>query len=222
MTAEPPRHTVAKIGQDWDWQQITRLSPFTRADGSGPARQQTKVRLCHDGRYLRVRFDCDDLVIWGNYEKRDDPIYLEEAVEVFIAPGADDPARYFEFEFSPDGVIWDGIISNPRLDGSGFQADVAWNCKGVQWQAVRNDAQHTWHVWLALPLKELCGGGEIPKQWRANFYRIDRPKNESNDALAEFSCWSPTYTSPASFHMPRHFGMLTLGEEDEQEDDNRR
>lgn len=206
-----PRHTVMRVQEDWDWANVPALPAFTRVDGSGPARQQTKVRVCHDGRFLRVRFDCQDKSIWGNHLRRDDPIYEEEAVEVFIAPGDADPARYFEFEVSPDGILWDGIIDNPTLDAKAFRGNTAWNCQGIHWKAQRNDAQNTWHVWIALPLKELAGSDTLPTTWRANFYRIDRPYQNKDDSMAEFSCWSPTLTSPASFHQPRMFGTLELG-----------
>ena len=207
-----PRFTVPRIApdQELDWARLPALPKLMLADGSGPARQQTKIRLCHDSRFLRARFDCEDVSIWGTFLKRDDPIYEEEAVEIFLAPGADDPQRYFEFEVSPDGVLWDGIIENPSLDGAQFSGNVAWDCPGIHWKAQRNDSLNIWHVWIALPLRELAGSDVIPSTWRANFYRIDRPFQNSDPARAEFSCWSQTLTSPASFHQPRRFGLLEL------------
>jgi hypothetical protein len=205
-----PRYAVTRVKDDWDWKQIPALPPMQRADGSGPARQQTKIRACHDGVYLRIRFDCDDTSIWGNYTRRDDPIYEEEAVEVFIAPGTGDPAYYFEFEVNPDGVLWDGRIVNAGLEADDLQVDQRWNCEGIHYKAERNDPMNKWHVWLALPLKVLSAGATIPNQWRANFYRIDRPFQNKSDAMGEFSCWSPTLTRPAAFHKPRRFGYLDL------------
>jgi hypothetical protein len=210
MSDALPRCVVTRVKEDWDWANIPALPPLVKADGSGPARQQTKIRVCHDGSMLRIRFDVQDTSIWGNFLKRDDPIYEEEAVELFIAPGADDPERYFEFELNPDGVLWDGKIVNPGLDGTRLQVESTWNCDGAHWKAQRNDNANAWHVWLALPLRALAGGDEIPEVWRANFYRIDRPYQNKNDAMGEFSCWSPTLTSPAAFHRPRRFGTLQL------------
>jgi hypothetical protein len=64
------------------------------ADGSGPAEQQTVARVCYDSRALYVRFDCDDRDIWGTFYRRDQPIYAEEVVELFIGVGEEDPVRY--------------------------------------------------------------------------------------------------------------------------------
>jgi hypothetical protein len=205
-----PNYTVTKVDDDWEWRNIPALPPLIKADGSGPARQQTKIKLCHDGRMLRVHFEVQDTSIWGTYLKRDDPIYEEEAVELFIAPGAEDPERYFEFEINPDGVLWDGKILNPGLAGEHMVVDYKWNCEGLHWKAERNDNRNVWHVWLGLPLRVLAGRETIPKTWRANLYRIDRPYLNKDDTMAEFSCWSPTLTKPATFHRPRRFGFLTL------------
>src|SRR5690349_8240940 len=97
----------------WSWGDVPALPPFVLADGSGPAAQQTTARVCHDDEALYVRFDCEDRDIWGSYTRRDDPIYDEEVVELFVAPGAETPARYYEFEVSPNGVLLDAQIFNP-------------------------------------------------------------------------------------------------------------
>ena len=113
------------------------LPPFLLADGSGLAVQQTTVRLAWDEAALHVRFDCADRDAWGTFTRRDDPIYQEEAVEVFLAPGAADPARYFEFEVSPRGTLFDAIVWNPDSDRATMRADPAWDCPhfhGISWR----------------------------------------------------------------------------------------
>ena len=64
------------------------------------------MRLAWDERALHVRFDCADRDAWGTYRERDDPLYEEEVVEVFLAPGEADPRRYVELEVSPAGVLF--------------------------------------------------------------------------------------------------------------------
>ena len=71
-----------------DWQPLSTLTPFMLADGSGPAEQQTTVRACADDQALAVHFHCLDRDIWGDFRKRDDPIYEEEVVEIFLSPGS--------------------------------------------------------------------------------------------------------------------------------------
>ena len=190
----------------WDWGSVPALPPFVLADGSGPALQQTTARACWDVEALYIRFDCLDRDIWGAYTRRDDPIYDEEAVEVFIAPGSAAPVRYYEFEISPNGVLLDALIDNPTSRRTDLRANFAWDCPGLRWWAGRDDLAGRWWAALAIPWAAIGPPGMPAAIWRANFYRIERPR----DAAPEFSCWSPTYTEPADFHRPAYFGTLYL------------
>jgi hypothetical protein len=190
-----------------DWGCLPVLTPFILADGSQEARHQTSVHLCHTEKILYIRFDCQDQDIWGNYTRRDDPIYNEEAVEVFIAPNPSDPIDYYEFEVSPNGVLFDALIHNPNgKNDAQMTGDRSWDCPGIRWQAGRNDLQQHWWAVLAIPWHSLMTQSVLPRFWRANFYRIERPSNEE----AEYSCWSPVMTPVADFHRPAMFGILTI------------
>ena len=191
---------------DWHWQDLQALPPLRIADGSSIAEQRTEVRLCHENDILYVHFLCDDRDIWGLYTQRDDPIFDEEVVEVFLAPGVKDPIEYAEFEISPNGVLLDAWIVNPSGDRADMTADFSWDCNGLQWYAGRDDARDQWWAIFGIPLRSLVTGGQTPHTWRANFFRIDRPRGGRD----EFSCWSPTNTDPADFHRPACFGQLIL------------
>lgn len=185
---------------------VAPLTPFVRADGSGPALQQTTVRIAHDGATLFVRFDCEDRDVWGTFEQRDDPLWQEEVVEVFLAPGRADPIRYFELEVSPRGVLFDARIENPATDRARRVVDLAWDCPGIAWRAGLLSVPSGWRAELSIPWASLAPAGSIPEVWRANFYRVERPR----DGDTEYSCWCPTWTEPADFHRPERFGALAF------------
>lgn len=215
MTQNLPTYHVSRLPQNWDtqaaptawpWADLPALPPFTLANGSGPAAQQTTARVGYDSQALYVRFDCDDHDIWGNYAQRDDPIYDEEVVELFIAPGSANPVHYFEFEVSPNGVLLDAKVYNPTSQRTELEVDTGWDCPNLRWQAGRNDAAGHWWAVLVVPWAAIAPPGELPQIWRANLYRIERPGNDE----PEFSCWSPTMTNPADFHKPARFGALIL------------
>jgi hypothetical protein len=167
--------------------------------------QPTHLRLCASADALFVRFDCEDRDIWGTFTGRDEPLYEEEVVEVFIAPGVGDPLDYFEFEVSPNGVLFDARVHNPgdRHDPR-FAVEAGWDCPGLQWRAGINPDRRSWRAELMIPWRSLCPSGRLPDAWRANFYRIERPR----DSQPEYSCWSPTLTPAPDFHVPRRFGTL--------------
>ncbi|HVR99301.1 MAG TPA: carbohydrate-binding family 9-like protein [Thermoanaerobaculia bacterium] len=188
--------------EDQPWAEVEGFTLDHLADGTGPPAQPTRVSLCQDQQFLYIRFDRTDRDAWGTYERRDDPIYEEEAVEVFLAAGEDDPLRYYEFEVSPRGVLFDAVIHNPTSQKADRTADLSWDCPGLLWQAGAGAAAQDWWAALAIPWSAI-GQARV---WRANFYRIERPR----DGAPEFSCWSPTLTSPADFHKPARFGVLEL------------
>ncbi len=192
----------------WDdaagWALVPESTPLWLADGSAPAEQSTRVRVCFDDDALYVRFDCSDRDIWGTYTERDDPIYEQEAVEVFVAPGEQEPVRYFEFELSPNGVLFDATVYNPTSTRADLQCDSTWQCPGLRWMAQRNDVAQEWWGAFAIPWASITPDGNVPTVCRANFYRIER----AHDRAAEFSCWCPTMTAPADFHKPAYFGYL--------------
>lgn len=186
-----------------DWRALPVLPPFVLADGSAPAVQQTAVRVCADAHMLYLRFDCDDRDIWAGYTRRDQPIYDEEVVELMISPGPAAPTRYYEFEVSPTGVLFDALIENPGTGHANIAVHTGWDCAGLRWLAGQDQPAGRWWAALAIPWASIGGPAQL---WRANFYRIERPR----DGPPEYSCWSPTMTEPADFHRPAHFGTLAL------------
>ncbi len=199
--AQTPDHT------QWPWEELPSLPAFILADGSAPARQQTNVRIGYDDTNFYVRFDCADTDIWGKATARDSAIYDEEVVELFIAPGEAHPTYYYEFEVSPLGTLLDLDVHSPNLERRGLQANFAWDCPGLKWSAERYDAANHWRAYLVVPWHSIGATGTVlPARWRANFYRIERPR----DQPPEFSCWSPTMSEPADYHRPAYFGHLHL------------
>ncbi len=196
----PRRSTIG-----WSWEQIPALPPLVRVDGSGAPEQATAVRLAWDDGALHVRFDCADRDAWGTHERRDDPLYEEEAVEIFLAAGEEIPRVYYEFEVSPRGVLFDACVHNPHSRRSDMRTEVEWDCPGIRWQAGRGTEREDWWAVLSIPWAPVGGPASV---WRANFYRIERPRD---GAPPEFSAWSPTLTTPADFHKPARFGVLELG-----------
>jgi hypothetical protein len=184
---------------------LPALSPFVLADGSALAKQQTTTRLAYTDDALYVHFTAQDNDIWGSYSKRDEPIFNQEVVEVFIAPGETAPIDYFEFELSPNGVLLDARVHNPTSQRVDLRVDLAWNAD-LDYRVQRHDEAGYWTAQFVIPWTAMITG-MVPRSWRANFYRIERPRKTE----AEFSCWSATMTSPADFHKPAYFGYLTLG-----------
>ncbi len=184
---------------------------LVRSTDGGEPTWPTSVALSWNASGLGVRFECRDDRAWATLTKRDAPLWQEEVVEVFLAPGIDDPREYFEIEINPLGALFDARVSNPDDDRATMRVDESWDWPGIVWRAGRLDRQHDWWAELVLPWRGL-GLGKMPRLWRANFFRVERPRGiaSSDD---EYSAWSPSLVDPADFHRPSSFGLLVVGEE---------
>jgi len=174
-------------------------------------KQQTTARILWDDGYLYISWHCEDSQIWSTLTVRDDTLYQQEVVEVFINPDGDREA-YLELEVNSLGTLWDGFVL--KRD-SGLIGILAWNSfelrRGVNLEGTVNDPSDkdkSWSVELAVPLDELVTAPNVPSKsgdkWRLNLYRIDLPQR--NKELADYSAWSPV--SGESYHDPDRFGEI--------------
>lgn len=193
------------------WSDVPPLLAFIPAGGHGVARWPTTARLLQDDTYLYVRFECEDGDAWSTFERRDEPLHEQEAVEIFLAPGGRAPSEYFELQVSPKGVLFDARVSNPRGDRSALVTDTSWDCPGIRWAVGKGTQRQDWWAGLAIPWRALevaAGleeGGRAARVWRANLYRIERPRDGSRP---ELTAWCPTLRDPPDFHRPARFGVL--------------
>jgi hypothetical protein len=192
------------------WARPARASSAKLRDSStgSPARLETTFTPYHDGHRLIVVFSCNDDEIVSNYEERDQPLYEEDVVEIFLAPAA--LTEYFEIEVSPRGTVFDARVHSPDLDRSTMRADRSWDCAelfaGVR--ITRGEGElFTVETAVVIPFASL--DVEPPRAgavWRANFFRIDRSESHGDS----FSAWQPTGKTPPDFHVPEAFGKLVF------------
>lgn len=179
--------------------------PLRDATHGGAPTMATSVSLTYDPRALYVHFAGDDQRDFkASFQKRDDPLYEEDVLEIFLTAG--DLTRYMEIEVSPLGTLFDARVHSPHGDRREMEVYRDWDCRGL-WAASRRAGTGPiirFDTLVTLPFDGL--GLEPPKggvEWRANFYRIDR--RPSGD---EYSAWSPTLRRPADFHLPSAFGTI--------------
>lgn len=194
----PP--TVNGLLDDDAWKNAPEVS-FIHSEDGAPVTRQTTAKMCWDDKNLYVSFNSIDPVIWSTMTKRDDALYTEDVVEVFLNPTCD-LTHYYEFEFSPKNTILDLSVIYDNLKHS-FKGNFPWNCDGIQ-SAIDQKANVGWTTEVAIPFASMNRTTPKPgERWRGNIYRIDyEPKP------AEYQAWSPTLKNPASFHVPERFGTI--------------
>ena len=193
----------------------------------------TEAAVVWDTDNLYVAFSCRDSEPWSRMSKRDEHLWEEEVVEVFLDPDGD-ATNYPELEVSPNNVVVDLLIPRPRA-GELAKA-IAWDIANLRTAVSRHAAG--WTAEIAMPWKSLGGSGTAvaPKpgdKWRVGLYRIKRPggaaKSDRIAALVErqkagsrpeieeeltrlraddeYQAWSPTRPD-RGFHDPERFGIV--------------
>ena len=170
------------------WQHAAVLGNFTLLGKGQPAAAQTRVRVGHDSRALYVGFSCDlppGSRPQATPRARDEEVYRDEAIELFLAPNPQKPQRYFHFIVNAAGSVQDEI-----------GRDAAWN---TEWQAKTIQAEGRWEAEIAIPWASLPIPPAAGDTWRVNFCR-------NCLATGELSSWAPCETT---FHYPERFGYLS-------------
>lgn len=194
----------------WRGANVTELQ-FPWEDQKG-AKQKTQVRLLWDAEFLYVGFACEDADIVAHYDKRDDPTYKDDAVELFINPNPKQ-SFYYGLEMNAQAVLYDYFYAWPqllikRVDFSGVQLGT----HIVGTLNVTGDKDESWQLELAIPWRnfEELGGGAGPRtgdEWTANLNRWD-----GVEPARRLSVWADTGMVRPTPHQPKRFGRLRFVE----------
>lgn len=199
------------------WQVAATLSPFVEAPDGPSAGDRVRARVLWSRQYLYVAFEVQDPLLVSQFTQRDDPIYTQDAVEVFLDEDGDGK-NYYEFEVSPSGVLFDVALSEPRKgEASAFTA-AEFRAAVVPDGTVNDDVpDRGYTVEIQIPFLALAKFKQRPPRpgstWRANFYVLDihgLPQPGAQAPAQAGFAWSAP--QKPDFHEYRRFGELTFGE----------
>ena len=207
-TAKPP--AIDGVLDDEAWKEAAPVELHASFDGR-PVQRRTVARLLYDDANLYVAFDCEDPDVWGTLYNRDDAIYNQEVVEIFLDANADGKT-YNELEVSPNNVIFDAYFETRRSD---LEKAKAWDSGMKTAVKVRgtinndSDKDEGWSVEMQIPIDRLAEVPHIPPQkgdrWRFNLYRLEHLVREKQ---VEGQAFSPLYQG--DFHNLPRFGWLVF------------
>ena len=174
----------------------------------GPAPWRTRFRALWSGSGLHLRFEAEDDDPWFTMTERDDRLWEEEVVEIFLDPAGD--GRYIEVELNPGNVVCDLRRLAPGEAGSDpvGAMDRGFEVAGLETRVSRTPDGWVGTMFLPWTGLGLAGPPENP-EIPFNIFRIERPGGpEAPEADAVFAAWSPT--GGPSFHVPEAFRPLRL------------
>ncbi|HVQ28025.1 MAG TPA: carbohydrate-binding family 9-like protein [Vicinamibacteria bacterium] len=183
----------------------------------GPRAYDTRFRASWDDTGLWLRFDATDPSPWNTMSKRDEHLWEEEVVEIFIDLDRSGK-NYYELEISPANVICDlrMISASPKqgelvfdLAGLVSRVDLRKDKAGrtTGWTAT---AFLPWEGFRPLPsAKAIALPPKAKDAWRFNVFRIKRPGGAS---APEKGAVEVAWSKPPgpSFHAPEVFRDLVF------------
>jgi hypothetical protein len=189
------------------WAKTPSVGRFVRNRDGSAIPNKTEARILYDDNYLYISFRAADENIWSTMRRRDEHLWEEEVVEVFIQADPRQPS-YIELEVNPLGTMLDIYLLDIRKP----LRYESWNSERLQW-AVRVDGtvdgkggDREWTCEIALPMEEIVTAPHLPPaigdRWRLNLYRVEKLPTEFGLA------WSPTLKG--DFHVPGMFGEIVF------------
>lgn len=175
---------------------------------TGP-KQQTAARLLWDSKNLYVGYECEDTEITAQFLKHDDPVYRDDAVEIFINPNPGEGLNYYGLEMNARAVLFDYLRIWPKLliarvDLTGVQ--LATHLDGTL--NVSGDRDRGWSLEVAIPWENfrdltLALPPQPGAEWRINLNRWD-----GVEPHRRLSQWSNSGLAEPDPHNPERFGRI--------------
>jgi hypothetical protein len=189
------------------WTEAAIVGDFANNRDGSPNQQKTEARVLYDDDFIYFSFRSADKNIWSTFKRRDQHLWLEEVVEVFLQASPSVP-NYIELEVNPLGTMLDIYL----LDARKPLHYESWNSEKLQWGVQvagtvdGKDGDREWTCEMALPIEDIVTAPHRPPQpgdrWRMNLYRVERLP-----VYAELA-WSPTLQD--DFHILARFGEIVF------------
>lgn len=189
--------TIDGTATEPGWANAARSGDFVTAEGSPEPAGKATARLAWDDANLYVHVSVVDPDIFSEYKNQDDPLWKQDAVELFI--DADGNRRgYVELQVNPNNATFDSWFPQGRA----AKGDEAWDAGMVSAVKVRGtpdvagDADQGWDVEIAIPWAAVKGRDDkmnvrLPPQvgdrWRINVVRVDRRSGAANPAASSWN-----------------------------------
>ncbi|HIG16652.1 MAG TPA: carbohydrate-binding family 9-like protein, partial [Candidatus Handelsmanbacteria bacterium] len=153
-TGTPP--VIDGDGSEVVWASAQRLELVDVEDLTGQRQfsRTTAVKMLWDDDNIYFLFDLIDEDVWSTFRNRDDLVWQQEVVEIYLDPDGDG-LNYAEIEINPLNTVFDLLLSRPWGDGgTGFPEWSPEFSSAVRVDGTVNnpdDVDRGWTVEVALP-----------------------------------------------------------------------
>ncbi|MEZ6046121.1 MAG: carbohydrate-binding family 9-like protein [Planctomycetaceae bacterium] len=192
-----------------DWSAAKSVGEFKFAWYESGKKEQTEAKMLWDDKYLYVSYLCEDAHISATRTERGSSVWLDDCVEVFTAPNADDNQNYFNIEMNVNQAFLEG--HHPK--GHGTSAKERWRCEGIQIATTvkgtlndDSDEDSYWILEAAIPFSAFAHVAKhTPPQPGDMWFK---PQSSGWGNHQQYSQWSPGTTIEPQYHAPQDFGRV--------------
>ena len=186
-----------------NWARAKKVDVTTYWSGNpAPESRHFTARLLWSDKALYVRFDAsqgDPLVVSDHPDlsKKTKGLWDRDVCEIFIAPDASQPNKYFEFEIAPTGEWIDlgiEVLPGKRITDWDYSSGMA-SAARIEKERVTSAIRVEW--------KALGKAPKRGEEWRGNLFRCI-----GKDPERGYLAWQPTLTKEPAFHVPDKFGWF--------------
>lgn len=189
------------VAEAWQRCRPITIEHYWSGEPAPPSRQ-AEARICWSDEALHVRFVAaqhEPLIVSDNprTDQKTLGLWDRDVCEIFVAPDAANPSRYFEFEAAPTGEWIDlGIYVTPE----GRETD--WEFASGFKTAAKLEGDRLL-IGMRIPWSEAIPKPSAGDVWRVNLFRCVGP-----EAPERYLAWQPTGTPEPNYHVPEVFGSL--------------
>jgi hypothetical protein len=196
-----PLSVADLLNPNWDKVSVVTIMHVWSGE-EAVATRHAEAQVCWSAEALHVRFVCrqnEPLVVNPTpvTDRKTLGLWERDVCEIFLAPDATNPSRYFEFEAAPTGEWVDlGIVV--RASGRETEWDYA---SGMKTHALVGPNRIV--IGMKIPWSDRIPKPSTGEEWRVNLFRCVGP-----DEATRYLAWRPTRTPEPNFHVPDAFGWL--------------
>jgi hypothetical protein len=178
-------------------------------DSQTGAKQRTRARMLWDDEYLYVAYDAEDTDITAQVQQRDEFVYRDDTVELFLNVKPSQTMAYYCIEMNVRGVVMDYVCIDAqnymrRFDMEGLKI-------GIQIDGtlnMRGDKDRGFMVELAIPWKNFADMTAPPKIGTVFTGELNRWDGVDPDR--RLSVWVDSKLNWPHPHAPENFGELVF------------
>lgn len=192
------------------WQKATAVPfLFPWESQTGP-KYKTTARLLWDREALYIAYDCEDADITAQFEKRDDPTYRDDTVEIFLNPDASQE-HYYGLEMNARAVLYDYFHVRPRMFLRRHQFEnvqLATKVRGTL--NMSGDKDQGWSLEVMVPWSNFDDLAKPVPPAAGTTWRFNMARWDGVEPHRRMSLWSDPKQPRPWPHEPKRFGELVL------------